>query len=113
MLFPSPTLAQRIAAELETRFRPFGYASFEDKRRATECIPPAAIEPVRTVTAPAGSEQGECTTVDAVPAPLRPTRLFAFALQLTEPSGFWLRACDGETLPRRHASERRSFRGQA
>ena len=54
---------------------------------------------VPTVTAP-GSSSGQV-------APLRPSRLFALAQQVSNPQGFWVNACIGEPLPYR------SFRGQA
>jgi hypothetical protein len=56
-------------------------------------------EAVHSVTAP-GSFSGQV-------APLRPTRLFALAQQISNPQGFWVNACIGEPLPYR------SFRGMA
>ena len=42
---------------------------------------------------------------------LRPSRLFAFALMLTEPGGYWSRACDGDIVRWPVAGE--GYRGEA
>lgn len=42
---------------------------------------------------------------------LRPSRLFAFALMLTETGGYWSRACDGDIVRGPVAGE--GYRGEA
>ena len=65
------------------------------------CPPPA----VKTE-----SIQGLAALVDSgqVGGTRSPVQRSAFLCQLRNPSGWWVRACDAEILPRRHAEVRRA-----
>lgn len=56
------------------------------------------------------SIQGLAALVDSgqVGGTLSPRQRFAFVSQFRDPSGWWVRACDAEILPRRDAEVRRA-----
>jgi hypothetical protein len=65
------------------------------------CSPPVAkTDSAESLAAPADSGQAGGT--------LSPLQLFAFVGQLRNPSGFCVRVCDAEIMPRRHAEVRRA-----
>lgn len=66
-----------------------------------DCFPPVKkTESACALAVPVDSGQAGGT--------LSPLQRFAFVCQLRNPSGFWVRACDAEIMPRRYPELRRS-----